>query len=157
MDNPLKPLVFIWRARKPSKMDNMPALRNTFWLRKGFAALTFFGTIITATKEEAERLNTSVNSIKVHEMIHLRQAQSLHDSWLLFYVRYLWYYLRGLPQNRRMRRAAYMTNPFELEAYRHMHDSHYLEQCRNGANEWRLYAKMKPRQRLAEYQNPTIK
>ena len=137
-------------------MDDMPALRNTFWLRKGFTALTFFGTIITASKEEADRLNTTQSSIKTHEMIHLRQAQSLHDSWLLFYVRYLWYYVRSLPQNRHMRRAAYLTNPFELEAYRHMHDSQYLEQCKNGANEWRVYAKMKPRQRLEEYKNPSI-
>ena len=80
-------------------------------------------------------------------MIHLRQAQSLHNSWFLFYVRYIWYYVRAIPQNKYNRNAAYYLNPFEMEAYEHMYEQDYLEKCKNGANGWRAYAKMKPRER----------
>lgn len=157
MDNPFKIFTLMWHSRRPSKLVDMPSLRNKFWMRKGYTALTFFGTIITSSTEDAERMNSENNSLKRHEMIHLKQAQSLHDSWLLFYIRYLWYYLRALPQNRHMRNAAYVINPFEMEAYRHQDDVDYLEQNKDGANEWRLYAKMKPRERLKEYKKPTIK
>ena len=47
-----------------------------------------------------------------------------------------------------MRNAAYYLNPFEIEAYKHMYDPNYVEKCRQGANEWRTYAKMKPSERL---------
>ena len=153
MDNPFKIFVYLWRSRRPSRMTDMPAVRNTFWLRKGYAAMTFFGTIITSSQWHADRINRRDTDIKRHEMIHLRQAQSLHDSWLLFYVRYLWYYLRALPLNRKMRHAAYRLNPFELEAYAHMDDPAYLDQCRDGATEWRQHAKKKPKDRLNDYIN----
>ena len=156
MDNPLKIFALMWRPRRPSKLSDMPAVRNTFWLRKGYAALTFFGTIITATDEETEHMNAGDNAMKRHEMIHLRQAQSTGDSWLLFYVRYLWYYLRALPLNRRARHAAYRLNPFEIEAYAHMYDAGYLDRCREGANEWRRYAKIKPRERLERSKNHSL-
>lgn len=173
MDNPLMPLALMWRTRRPSKLEDMPAVRNRFWLRRGYSALTFFGTIITASTEIADRMGTnatgvaekeaetrrvaSMSSLKRHEMIHLRQAQSVNDSWLLFYLRYLWYYVGGLSQNRRMRNAAYLINPFEMEAYRHQDEADYLERCRDGANGWRVYAKMKASERLKEYKKPTIK
>ena len=156
MDNPFKIFALMWRSRRPSKLSDMPAVRNTFWLRKGYAALTFFGTIITPSDRETERMNEQGNEVKRHEMIHLRQAQSTHDSWLLFYIRYLWYYLRALPLNRKARYAAYRLNPFEMEAYAHMYEPDYLEQCKEGATEWRKYAKMKPRERLARYKNKTL-
>ena len=151
MDNPFKIFAYMWRSRRPSRLTDMPAVRNTFWLRRGYAAVTFFGTIMTSSQWHADRMNSRENDIKRHEMIHLRQAQSLHDSWLLFYVRYLWYYLRALPLNRRMRHAAYRLNPFELEAYDHMGDPTYLERCKDGATEWREHARMKPRARLQAY------
>jgi hypothetical protein len=123
----------------------MPIFVDAFWLRRGYDALTFFGTIVTATAEEARRLSAKGSTIKNHEMIHLRQAQSCHDSWLLFYWLYGWYYLRALPMNRKLRNAAYRLNPFEMEAYAHMHDLHYTD---HEVSEWRIYAKMKPSERL---------
>ena len=151
MDNPLTLLTLMWRAHKPSHTIDMKALRNTFWLRKGYAALTFFGTIVTATDEEAQELNGQLTSLKNHEMIHLKQAQSCGDSWVRFYLLYIYYWLRALPQNRYHRHAAYWLNPFELEAYQHMNDLHYLEKCTNGATEWRKYARMKPAERRQRF------
>lgn len=149
MDNPLKILPLIWRARRPSHIVDMPVLRNGFWLSKNYAGLTFFGHIITGSEKHAKMFAEKDNRMRNHEMIHLRQAQSTHNSWLLFYMLYGWYYLLALPQNRKMKNAAYWLNPFEMEAYRHDHDLHYLDN--NEATEWREYARMSPRQRREKY------
>ena len=130
----------------------MGVFTDGFWLRRGYEAMTFFGTIVAASDDEARLVDLDNSSLRRHETIHLRQAQSTHDSWLLFYLLYFWYILRALPQNRRMKNAAYRINPFELEAYLHMDDPDYLEQCREkGANEWRIYARMSPRERLEKF------
>ena len=86
-------------------------------------------------------------------MIHLRQAQSCGDSWLRFYLLYLWYWLRALPANRKMKHGAYLLNPFEMEAYRHMNDLHYL--AKGEANEWRKFAKMSIKERITLYEQKT--
>ena len=54
----------------------------------------------------------------------------------------LWVWLKGLHWSRRMKHAAYLLNPFELEAYRHMHDLGYAERHADGTDEWRKYLKM---------------
>lgn len=152
MRNPFKLLWYMLRFRNPKRVEEMRVVADGFWLRKGYAAMTFFGYIVVATKKEAEQLNATTSekdSLKRHEMIHLKQAQSTHNSWFLFYVRYIWYYVRAIPQNKYMRNAAYYLNPFEMEAYEHMYEKDYLEKCKDGANGWRVYAKMKPKERRA--------
>ena len=143
-------LLVIFHARRPSRVDDMKAVVDRFWCRKNFMAITMFGHIFTRTQEAADRLNSRFDALKVHEMIHLRQAQSVHDSWLLFYVRYLWYSLRCIGYVRRMKGAMYYLNPFEIEAYRYMGEAGYLEKCRNGAVGWREFAAM-PLKARAEY------
>ena len=138
----------MWRAVRPSKVVDMPAVVNSFWMRKGFEGLTFFGQILTPSEETASLFKISP-AMKNHEMIHLRQAQSCGDSWLRFYLLYIWYWLRALPANRQMKHGAYLLNPFEMEAYRHMNNLNYL--TNHEANEWRKFAKMKLRDRLAIY------
>ena len=78
----------------------MRAIARPWLIRKGYDGMTFFGRIITHSKEEAARINTSHASkdtvssiIKNHEMIHLYQARSTHDSWFCFYILYGWYWL----------------------------------------------------------------
>ena len=146
----LRVIPIMWRAVRPSKVADMPAVVNTFWLRKGYEGLTFFGQILTPTQELADRFNASFNALKNHEMIHLRQAQSCGDSWLRFYLLYIWYWLKALPANRKMKHAAYLLNPFEMEAYARMHDLDYLK---GPATEWRRYAKMSLKDRLKLYRN----
>ena len=144
---------YIWKAHRPSRTHDMPAVVDTFWIKSGYEALTFFGTILTHSKDEADSINGRPTTLKNHEMIHLRQAQACHDSWLRFYLLYLWYWLKGLRWSRRMRGAAYMLNPFELEAYRHMYDMGYPDRCSNGgAQEWRTYKKMTYNERRAVYE-----
>lgn len=149
----------MWRSARPSRIVDMPAVVNTFLLRKGYEGLTFFGHILAPTQQEADRFNAGEKgdrmsaAMKNHEMIHLRQAQACHDSWMCFYLLYIWYWLKGLPMNRKMKHAAYLLNPFEMEAYGRMYDLSYLKRCENGAQEWREYARMSSRQRLEMYKN----
>ena len=145
----LRVIPIMWRAVRPSKITDMPAVVNTFWLRKGYEGLTFFGHILAPTQELADRFNGSADrALKNHEMIHLRQAQSCGDSWLRFYLLYIWYWLTGLRMNRKMKHAAYLLNPFEMEAYARMNDLDYLK---GPATEWRRYAKMPLKERLKLY------
>ena len=145
----LRVIPIMWRAVRPSKITDMPAVVNTFWLRKGYEGLPFFGHLLAPTQELADRFNGSADrALKNHEMIHLRQAQSCGDSWLRFYLLYIWYWLTGLRMNRKMKHAAYLLNPFEMEAYARMNDLDYLK---GPATEWRIYAKMKLKDRLKLY------
>jgi hypothetical protein len=145
----LRVIPIMWRAVRPSKIVDMPAVVNTFWLRKGYEGLTFFGQILAPTQELADRFNGSADrALKNHEMIHLRQAQSCGDSWIRFYLLYIWYWLKGLRMNRKMKHAAYLLNPFEMEAYARMDDLDYLK---GPATEWRRYAKMPLKERLKLY------
>ena len=145
----------MWRAVRPSRVVDMPAVVNTFWLPKGYEGLTFFGHILAPTQAEADRFNSSYTSMKNHEMIHLRQAQACGDSWLRFYLLYIWYWLKNkivLLRKRhrpcRLKNAAYLLNPFEIEAYARMHDLDYLK---GPATEWRQYAKMPIKERMKLY------
>ena len=97
MDNPFFNSPFSGTHPQAQPHENMPVVRNSFWLRKGYAALTFFGTVIASTKEDAKEFENKKSTLRNHEMIHLRQAQSTHDSWLLFYLLYIWYSIKLLP------------------------------------------------------------
>ena len=146
----------MWRSVRPSRIADMPIAVNTFWLRKGYEGLTFFGTILTQSQQDAERFLTEKGAtMKNHEMIHLRQAQSCHDSWVCFYLLYIWYWVKalcvGFSVRRQLKHAAYLLNPFEMEAYGHMNDADYLARCEGGAQEWRQYAKMSLKERLLLY------
>ena len=147
MNNPFRLFWLMFKTRRPSRIQEIKAVKEGFWLKKKYGAMMFFGHILTHTQHEADILNAHGGSLKRHEAIHLKQAQSTCNSWLCFYIIYIWHYLRALPQNRYMRNAAYYLNPFEMEAYEHMYESDYLDKCHDGANGWRKYAKMKPSQR----------
>ena len=151
MSSPFRLLKLLRNVRRPSRISDMRAVADTFWLRGGYDAMTFFGHIVTATADEADHINVHFTELKNHETIHLYQARATGDSWLRFYLLYFWYYVRALPQLRYMRNAPYLLNPFEMEAYRHMHDLDYLAH-RSEATEWRRFARMTPRYRREQYQ-----
>ena len=144
-------LMMILRAPRPSRQDDMRAVAKPRWIRKGYDGLTFFGHIITHTNEEAEAFNSRFGSFKNHEMIHLYQARSTHNSWICFYLRYSWYWLCACRYRKHLKNAGYLLNPFEMEAYANMHDLHYLDDKKSGTNEWRRYAHMSLKERLQHY------
>ncbi len=151
MANLFSIIPIIFRAHRPSKTGDMLAVNIPFWIRKGYEGMTFFGTIITHSKEEAEHFNNCLDAMKNHEMIHLYQARATHDSWICFYWKYLVYWLKACRYRKHLRNAGYLLNPFELEAYGHMYDLHYLDDKENGTTEWRRYAAMSLEERLRVY------
>lgn len=151
MANLFSIIPIIFRAHRPSKTGDMLAVNIPFWIRKGYEGMTFFGTIITHSKEEAEHFNNCLDAMKNHEMIHLYQARATHDSWICFYWKYLVYWLKACRYRKHLRNAGYLLNPFELEAYGHMYDLHYLDDKENGTTEWRRYAAMSLEERLHVY------
>ncbi len=162
-------------ARRPSHTADMRAVSMPFWLHEGYDALTFFGSIITNNDKEAERYNALTphhpapntqhpapntqhpapstkswyHPVKFHETIHLRQAQSTHNSWLCFYWKYLLFWLQARRANRILPNAGYLLNPFEMEAYANMYNPFYLDRYPDGrATGWQAYAKMTLAQRF---------
>ena len=135
-------VLMMLRAPRPSRQNDMRAVAMPRWIRRGYDGLTFFGHIITHTEQDAEAFNERFGSIKNHEMIHLYQARACHDSWLLFNLRYGWYWLLASRYRKHLRNAGYRLNPFEMEAYANMHNLHYLDDKQSGTNEWRRYARM---------------
>ena len=105
----LRVIPIMWRAVRPSRVVDMPAVVNTFWLPKGYEGLTFFGHILAPSQDEADRFNNGYSTMKNHEMIHLRQAQACGDSWLRFYLLYIWYWPR-LSEGSRHRMAQICQN-----------------------------------------------
>ena len=164
-------------ARRPSHTLDMRSVSIPFWLREGYDAMTFFGHIVTHSPIEAEKYNaltphpsnlTSQTSnlkpqpstlkpqtpkwyhpVKFHETIHLRQAQSVHNSWLCFYWKYFIFWLQARRANRILPNAGYELNPFEMEAYANMYNPYYLDRFPNGrATGWQDYARMTLAQRF---------
>ena len=97
MRNPFHILKYLLKMRRPSRVSDMEAVFDGFWLRPGYHALTFFGFIVCRTEETVSRINQAVAGraqasrddgahrpddkladsfavMKNHEMIHLRQA-----------------------------------------------------------------------------------
>ena len=143
-------LLMMLRSARPSRTEDMKAIAKPRWIKQGYEALTFFGTIITHTTQEAEMFNRRFDFLKNHEMIHLYQARATHDSWTCFYLLYGWYWLCASRYYRRLTNAGYLLNPFELEAYGHMHDIHYLQRQQQ-AVEWKHYAQMSLAERYTHY------
>lgn len=88
---------------------------------KGFLAINLFGVIFV-------RRGASLNKVELnHERIHTRQQLEL--LLLPFFVWYLAEWLFWLAVYRNGMKA-YHAISFEREAYRNMHDLHYLEHRR---------------------------
>lgn len=137
------------RAARPSRLNDMQAVAKPRWIKKGYDGLTFFGTIITHSAQEAEAFNQRLSPLRNHEMIHLYQARATHDSWLLFYLRYGWYWLLACRYRKHLKNAGYRLNPFEMEAYANMYNPFYLDRYPDGrATGWQAYAKMTLAQRF---------
>lgn len=77
----------------------------------GFSAMAFFGYIF-ARKETKPIGEYTIN----HECIHEAQAMEC-KGWILFYLRYLWLWLR----------YGYNKHPMEKEAYLFDNDLEYLD------------------------------
>lgn len=127
---------------KPSKIKTVKA-KTTKLLFPGFNAITWMGTIYCKKKEDASAINESdkINSqLKSHESIHIRQAQAMHDSWLVFYLRYVFDWICNLPLIFINVKAPYKFIATEIEAYLYQDDFKYST---NGpVYEWKKFEKI---------------
>ena len=57
VNNPLSIFRLLFKAVKPSRTVDMAAVCDAFWLRRGYDALTFFGFILTHSRQEADHFN----------------------------------------------------------------------------------------------------
>ena len=141
---------------KPSKITTVKA-KKAWYLPPKIRALTWMGIVYCKYREDADSINrtSKIDSVlKSHETIHVRQAESMHNSWLLFYARYIWEWVVNIPLLTINGWAAYKFMPIEMEAYNHERDYEYAN---NGeVTEWKKLEKLtlKEKRELAkEYYN----
>lgn len=132
---------------KPSKINVLKAKKAIFLLPK-FRALVWKGIAYCKEKSDIQLINFEdkiSSNFESHEITHVKQAESTHDSWFCFYTLYLWYWILNFPLFIRGLYIPYYFIPFELEAMAHETDWNYPT---NGAvYEWKKF-KLSLRQKL---------
>lgn len=114
---------------------------------KGYKAMSWCGRIIH--RGSSSQVNeTTLN----HEKIHLMQAMMCNDSWIRYYLSYLWEWLKCgflAPLS-----ANYMTSKYESEAYANEEDFEY---CNNYDGSNLLKYTLKDRKKLYKQLGGTSK
>ena len=85
--------------KKPSEIKVVKA-KVTKLIPSAFAAITLFGTVYCKTKMYSDLINSSDkidSTLKCHETIHVKQAESTNNSWVIFYLMYAWQWICNLP------------------------------------------------------------
>ena len=130
---------------KPSKITSIKAKKNIFLCPPYFGAITLMGIIYVRDKRLLERFNQTGgidSSVESHEMIHVKQAVSTKDSWLMYYILYLWQWLCNLPLIIRGALMPYYFIAFELEAYINDVDWNYIVVNKDGCTMWKKLKKL---------------
>ena len=133
---------------KPSKIQILTAKKALF-LFPGFRALTWKGVVYCKRESDIQLINFEdkiSSDFESHEMIHVRQAESTHDSWFCFYALYLWYWILNFPLFIYGMMMPYYFIPFELEAYNNETDWKYPT---NGAvYQWKKFNQLSLKSKL---------
>ena len=132
--------------KKPSNIKYITA-KITRLLFGSFQAITLFGVVYCKSKEKANKINEldGINSqLESHEGIHVRQAESTHNSWFLFYLKYIWQWICNLPLIFINSYAPYKFIAFELEAYRYQD---YWDYCLGECVKWKEYNQLTLKQK----------
>jgi hypothetical protein len=128
---------------KPSKIKSVKG-KKAWFLLPNFKSLTWMGTAYCAKSKDVELLNKTDeidSQLKSHETIHVRQAESTHNSWFLFYLRYVWQWILNIPLVFSDFYAPYKFMQFELEAYLNQDDWDYCQH--GGVTQWKKFEKIK--------------
>ena len=122
---------------KPSKFSTVKG-KKAWFLLTGFSCLTWKGYAYCDSQKEADKINSTdrIDSImESHETIHIRQAESMKDSWFRFYARYVWEWICNLPLIFINIYAPYKFMEIEMEAYLNQDNWDY---CMHGATyQWK--------------------
>lgn len=127
---------------KPSKFNVIKA-KKAWFLLPNFSALMWKGYAYCKRQSDADKINATdiVDSqLKSHETIHIRQAESTHNCWFTYYIRYIWEWICNLPLIFIDVNAPYKFTPMEMEAYLNQDDWDY---CQHGATyQWKELEKL---------------
>ena len=133
---------------KPSKINVLKAKKALF-LFSGFRALTWKGIAYCKYESDIKLINSDdriTSNFEAHEMTHVKQAESTHNSWLCFYTLYIWYWLLNFPLFIYGTMMPYYFIPFELEAYNNEINWKYSA---NGAvYQWKKFKKLTLKEKL---------
>ena len=114
--------------KRPSEIETI-TIKYGIIPPSGFLAITWFGNIIINKRNKEHWLNNYTEEEKQitfnHEMIHVKQAQQEHNSWLLFYIKYLYYWIKAMFLCNFKNSIAYYCIPYEIEAYTFEEDKNY--------------------------------
>ena len=132
---------------KPSEIKCLKA-KKAHLLPKHFMGITWFGTLYCNNEKDIELINktdTIDSNFKCHETIHIRQAETMHDSWIRFYLNYIWNYIKNMPLIFTDTYAPYRLIGTEIEAYLHEDEWDYPTKA---ATEWKELQKLPYREKL---------
>lgn len=139
---------------KPSKIKTVKA-KKAWLLPPNFKAITLKGVVYCQKQKEVDEINATDEidgKFKCHETIHVRQAESTHNSWLLYYMKYIWEWILNIPLIFVNVYAPYKFMPMEIEAYLNQDNWDYPN---NGATyQWKKFEKLtlrKKREMAKEY------
>lgn len=145
---------------KPSKFVTVKG-KKAWLLLPGFSCLTWKGFAYCKSQKEADRINSTdkIDSrLESHETIHIRQAESMKDSWFRFYARYILEWILNLPLIFINVYAPYKFMPIEMEAYLNQDNWSY---CMQGATyQWKEFEKIPLKEKRAmakKYYNSTFR
>ena len=145
---------------KPSKFVTVRG-KKAWFLPPGFSCLTWKGYAYCKSQKEADKINETEeidSRMESHETIHIRQAESMKDSWFKFYTRYVWEWLCNFSLIFVNFYAPYKFMEIEMEAYLNQDDWDY---CMQGARyQWLEFEKcltLKEKRAMAKeyYKNKT--
>ena len=124
--------------KRPSEIKVVKA-KNAWMLPSSYRALTAFGTIYCNDFKDVELINKTDkidSTLKCHETIHVKQAENTKNSWWLFYLVYLWQWIKNLPLIFIKAHYAYYFISYELEAYANEENFEYGY---HEATQWRMF------------------
>ena len=127
---------------KPDQIKIMKAKKSNMLL-PNFKAITWKGVIYCKKQSDVDEINKSDkidSTFKSHEMIHLRQAQSMNNSWTKFYLNYITQYFKNLPLITINIHAPYKLIPTEIEAYLNQDDRQYAQDVKP-LTQWNYFQK----------------
>jgi hypothetical protein len=128
---------------RPNKIKTVKAKKALFLL-PNYKALTWKGIVYCAKKEDVESINKTNeidSDLKSHETIHVRQAESMNNSWFRFYIRYIWDWLKNFTLIFVNIHAAYKFIATEMEAYLNQEDYSYVN--KGCVYQWKDFEKIK--------------
>jgi hypothetical protein len=131
--------IYLKKIMRPSKINVLKAKKALF-LFPGFRALTWKGIAYCKKECDIQLINakdTIDSNFEAHEMSHVKQAESTHNSWFCFYVLYLWYWVLNFPLFIYGAMMPYYFIPFELEAFINEIDHTYP--THGAVNGWRKF------------------